>query len=153
MTDQPDHRIVDALADDAVRRLAHAYGERVRARDLDAFCALYDRDVTVLDAFEPEPLHGVDAWRTSVATWFGQMRDGETNDALFHELTVVGDGVHAAAHALVRYVVLDDDGAEREGLTNRLTWIVRRDDHDAWRVVHEHTSLTVEPETWKARLV
>lgn len=57
-----DHLIVDALADDAVRRLARAYGERARARDTDAFCALYHRDVVLFDAFAEQPIAGLDAW-------------------------------------------------------------------------------------------
>ena len=65
---------------------------------------------------------------------------------------LIGDGVHAAAHALVRYAVVEPDGSERYGMTNRLSWIVRRDDRDVWRVVHEHTSLSVDEQTGNARL-
>lgn len=147
-----DHLIVDALADDAVRRLARAYGERARARDTDAFCALYDRDVVLFDAFAEQPIAGLDAWRAQVTEWFGGVAESDTNVADVTDLVVIGDGVHAAAHALVRYAVVEPDGSERYGMTNRLSWIVRRDDRDVWRIVHEHTSLSVDEQTGSARL-
>lgn len=147
-----DLHIVDALADDAVRRIARAYGERARARDIDAFCALYDRDVTLFDTFAEAPLVGLDAWRDQVTEWFGGVEESDTNIADVTDVVVIGDGVHAAAHALVRYAVIEPDGSERYGMTNRLTWIVHRDDRDVWRIVHEHTSLSVDEATGKARL-
>lgn len=147
-----DLHIVDALADDAVRRLARAYGERARARDTHAFCALYDRDVTLFDAFAEAPIIGLDAWRTQVSQWFGGIEESDTNVADVTDVVVIGDGVHAAAHALVRYAVVEPDGSERYGMTNRLTWVVRRDDRDVWRIVHEHSSLSVDEQTGTARL-
>jgi len=145
-----DLHVVDALADDAVRRIAHAYSERVHARDVDALCALYDRDVVLFDAFVEHPVVGLDAWRAQVGEWLGGLEAADDNVAVFSDLVVVGDGVHAAAHALVRYGVLEPDGTERHGLTNRLTWLVRRDDRDVWRIVHEHTSLAVDLEAGTA---
>ncbi|MGP7959696.1 YybH family protein [Sanguibacter sp. A247] len=145
-----DLLIVDALADDAVDRIARAYGERARARDLDAFCALYDRDVTIFDTFAEQPIIGLDSWRAQVTQWFGGVAESDTNVADVTDLVVIGDGVHAAAHALVRYAVVEPDGSERYGMTNRLSWIVRRDDRDVWRIVHEHTSVAVDEATGMA---
>lgn len=84
-----------------------------------------------------------------VPLWSHDRSEGITMTVHDH---LIGDGVHAAAHALVRYAVVEPDGSERYGMTNRLSWIVRRDDRDVWRVVHEHTSLSVDEQTGNARL-
>jgi uncharacterized protein (TIGR02246 family) len=132
---------------EAVAALARAYGDAAGAADLDGFLALYDDDVVVHDLFSPAPIVGSAAWRLQVTDWFGDVKEGDRNVAEIDPLTVHVAGDLATAFGRVRYAIVEPDGSERYGMWNRLTWLLRRDDDGAWRVLHEHTSVSLDPKT------
>lgn len=132
---------------EAIAALARAYGAAAGAADLDGFLALYDDDVVVHDLFSPAPIVGSAAWRLQVTDWFGDVKEGDRNVAEIDPLTVHVSGDLATAFGRVRYAIVEPDGSERYGMWNRLTWLLRRGDDGAWRVLHEHTSVSLDPKT------
>jgi uncharacterized protein (TIGR02246 family) len=136
---------------EAIDALARAYGIAAAAADLDGFLALYDDDVVVHDLFSPEPIVGSTAWRSQVTDWFGDVKEGDRNVAEIAPLTVHVAGDLATAFGRVRYAIVEPDGSERYGMWNRLTWALRRGDDGAWRVLHEHTSVSLDPKTSAAQ--
>ena len=145
LPDQPGDTHLDA--DDGVAHLARGYAAAAAARDIDAFMALYDDAVVVHELFSEATVVGADAWRAQVATWFGDLGEDEENLVEPQELTVHADGRVALAHGLVRYGALNTDGSLKYGMVNRLTWGLRRGDDGVWRIVHEHTSVPLDPAT------
>ncbi|PWD50986.1 DUF4440 domain-containing protein [Serinibacter arcticus] len=131
---------------EAIADIARSYGERAAALDAAAFIALYDDGIVVHDLFSPEPIVGIDVWRAQVDHWFGDVTSEDTNVARIGPLTIHASGDLATAFGRVRYGILGQDGTERYGMWNRLTWVLRRDG-DAWRIVHEHTSVSLDAES------
>jgi uncharacterized protein (TIGR02246 family) len=131
-------------------RIFDAYKAAVLARDVDALVALYDREVCVFDLWGKWSHHGVDAWREMIVGWF---------DSLGTERVVVGwddidtlaSGDLATAHAVVTYQGVSAEGQPLRAMQNRLTWVLRQKS-GAWKIVHEHTSAPLDPETMKAIL-
>ena len=63
---------------------------------------------------------------------------------------IPGDDV-SAAHATVTYRARSDTGEILRSIQNRLTWIAKRTD-GVWKIVHQHTSVPIEPGTMIAKL-
>src|ERR1700743_2186419 len=53
--------------------LLERYRAAVYAKDVDAFLALYDKDVRVFDMWGTWAYQGADEWRGMVTEWFGSL--------------------------------------------------------------------------------
>lgn len=131
----------------AAHAVAEAYSAAARALDVDALLALYAPDAVIYDLFGSEPFTTAEAWRSQVEEWFGSLEPGDVNTAAFGELTTFTAEALVLAHGIVRYGMAGPDGADKGGITNRLTWALRQGADGAWRIVHEHTSAPVDMET------
>ncbi|GMA32820.1 YybH family protein [Litorihabitans aurantiacus] len=143
----------------AVDGFARTYGQAAAAHDLEAFLALYDDAVVVHDSMVVEAIDGITAWREQVAMWFASIADGDRNVADVADLAIWSEGDLATATGRVRYAIVEPDGSERYGMWNRLTWVLRRTgageggaDDGGWRIVHEHTSVPLDPGTMTPQL-
>jgi uncharacterized protein (TIGR02246 family) len=117
-----------------------AYAAAVRAKDVEAFLALYADDTRNFDLWNVWSYDGKDAVRGMVEEWFGSLGDDEQVAVEFDDVrSHVGDDV-AALSAFAKYAAVGADGSEIRSLNNRLSWILRRQDDGAWKIVHEHTS-------------
>jgi uncharacterized protein (TIGR02246 family) len=130
-----------------IEELLGAYRAAVRAKDVDAFVAIYDEDVRIFDTWQWS-YDGLEAWRAMATEWFGSL--GDEHVAVEHSdiRIAVGDGV-AVAHAYTRFAGLSAAGEELRAMENRLTWALRKTGDGAWKVVHEHTSAPGSFETGK----
>jgi uncharacterized protein (TIGR02246 family) len=124
---------------DPIEDMLARYAAAVRAKDVDAFVALYAEDVRVFDLWGRWSYDGADAWRATAEEWFGSLGDEQVALELDEVRTVVGEDV-AAAHAFVTFRGLSAEGDELRAMSNRLTWALRRTADGGWQVVHEHTS-------------
>ena len=134
-------------ANAVVAQVSAAYGELALARDVAGFVALYAPDVVINDLFTPEPLVGVELWRTQVQAWFDSLEHGEGNFAGVEPLTVTASGDLIVAFGRVKYAALAADGAERYSMWNHITWVLRRGDDGKWLIAHEHTSVSLDGST------
>ncbi len=81
-----------------------AYGGAVHAKDVDAFLAIYDEDVHVVDSWVQWESIGAEARRGMVTEWFGGLGD-ERVEVQFNDVHTVVAGDVAFAHAAVTFGV------------------------------------------------
>ena len=80
--------------------------------------------------------------------WFGSLGD-ERVVVEFSELQRIVAADLVVARACVRYTAVDATGAPLRSLNNRMSIALRRVG-EAWKVVHEHSSSPIDPDTTKA---
>ena len=125
-----------------MRDVLDRYRRAVLAKDVEAFVALYDTDVRIFDAWGAWAHEGIDAWRRTVAEWFGSLGAERVEVEFSHVATIVGPDL-AAVHAFVRYRAVGSDGSVLRALDNRISMVLRPA-NGAWKVVHEHTSAPID---------
>lgn len=127
-----------------------AYKAAVRAKDIEAFLALYDDDIHVFDLWGAWTLRGIEAWRSMVVDWFAST--GE--ESIVVDIERPRSACHgdlAIGHALLTYTALSADGTPLRSLDNRITASLRKVE-GVWRIFHEHTSAPIDPVSAKAML-
>lgn len=122
-----------------------AYRAAVAARDVSAFAAIYADDVHVFDSWEQWQYSGIEAWRAMVTGWFGSLGDESVTVEFTDLRTFVGETV-AFGHADATFTAFGPAGDRLRSITNRFSIGLERQD-GAWRVVHEHSSLPIDPES------
>lgn len=131
-----------------LRSLAAAYASAMTSRDAAAVAAFYDPALVRFDIMAPLVTTGAEAVdEAGLAEWFA----GWTGSFAFdlRDLTVHAAGNIGFCHALARFAGTRDDG-ERE-LWARWTLGLRRH-AGQWRIVHEHCSAAIDPETGGAQM-
>jgi len=132
------------------QQVLSAYRSAVRAKDVEAFLAIYADDVQVFDMWGAWSLRGIETWRSIATEWFASLGDEyvvvEADEV---EATVAGD--LAVGHAFLRYTGYSAQGQRLRSLDNRITVAMRRTE-GAWRIFHEHTSAPIDHATTKAVL-
>lgn len=126
---------------ECVNSVIAAYRQTVFDRDVTGFMRLYDPSVRVFDAWNVWSIEGADAWKVSAADWLSSLGD-ERVRVTVEDLQVHGDSPLVVATAIFRYAAISSTGLELRALHNRLTWALRFDG-EAWKIVHEHTSMPV----------
>ncbi|HEX4385817.1 MAG TPA: SgcJ/EcaC family oxidoreductase [Myxococcales bacterium] len=126
------------------------YKTAVFAKDVEAFLSLYDKDVRVFDLWGDWFSEGIEALRKGVTGWFGSLGT-DTVAASFGNIQTTVSGDLAMATAFTTYRGLSAEGKELRSMQNRLTWGLQRR-NGVWKIIHEHTSAPVDPETTKAIL-
>lgn len=132
----------------AVNTVIDAYREAVFNRDADALMRLYDASVRVFDAWDVWSCEGADAWGVSVHGWLASLGEDRVR-VTTEDIQVHGAAPLLVASAVFRYAAFDPAGQALRALQNRLTWALRWDG-EAWKIVHEHTSMPIAHEDAKA---
>jgi uncharacterized protein (TIGR02246 family) len=133
-----------------VTSLLDSYRAAVRAKDVDAFVAIFDDDVRVFDMWGVWSHDGLDSWRRMATDWFGSLGDELVRVDFDDVQATVGDDV-AVLSAFVTFAGLSAAGEELRSMNNRLTWGLRKA-NGTWKVVHEHTSAPVDMATGRVDL-
>jgi ketosteroid isomerase-like protein len=132
---------------DPVTAALVAYRAAVYAKDVDAFCALYDADVHVFDMWGQWQQQGLAAWREMAQGWFSSVGD----ELVIVEITKVHAeqaGELAFGHACLRFSAQAADGTTLRSMSNRLT-LAMRQRAGQWKIVHQHTSAPIDPSSGK----
>lgn len=137
-------------ATDPFRQALDAYAAAARAKDVDAFVALYADDVRLFDLWGAWSLRGIEVWRNAVTEWFSSLGD-EQLVVTADQVESTFDGDLAVGHAILTYAAFAADGQALRSLDNRITMALHRSG-GAWKIVHEHTSAPVDHATLKAML-
>jgi uncharacterized protein (TIGR02246 family) len=127
-----------------------AYKAAVFAKDVDAFVALYHEDVCVFEMWGTWSYNGIEAWRTMVGEWFGSLGSERVVVELDSVQTHVTNDL-AVAYAFISYTGVSAEGKALRTMHNRLTWALKQHG-STWKIVHEHSSAPVDPETLKVLL-
>jgi uncharacterized protein (TIGR02246 family) len=117
-----------------------AYAAAVRAKDVDAFVALYADDVRSFDLWSEWSYDGKDALRAMVTEWFGSLPEDEVVAVKFDDVRTDAGSDVAAVSAFTTFAAESPDGTELRSMNNRLTWVLRKGSDGAWKIAHEHTS-------------
>ncbi|RYF49806.1 MAG: DUF4440 domain-containing protein [Cytophagaceae bacterium] len=135
-----------------VEQLMRAYAAAARAKDIDAFCAIYTENVRIFDAWDVWEYNGLNAWREMVTGWFGSLGD-ESVEVAFEDVRVFPESgdTFAIASAFVTYSGLSADGDPLRSLQGRMTWGISQAG-GGWKIVHEHSSSPAIFETGKVSL-
>lgn len=140
----------------AIRALEETFRTGVAAKNLDALMSVYKPDETlfVYDVVPPREYVGVKAYRDDFAMFLG-MCDGPI-DFRIENLAIDVDKDMAWSHSIQRSVCKASAHAPKWAhkgakldMTFRLTDVYRRIGGQ-WKVVHEHVSWPVDPDTLKA---
>ena len=142
--------VVDNLQLESVTQVLAAYQAAVYAKDVDAFVALYDRDVCVFDTWGRWSYGGAEAWREMVTDWFGSLGN-EWVAVSFEDAKITPAQTVAVIHTFVTYQGLSAEGKALRAMTNRLTWALTQK-AGVWKIIHEHSSAPADFETLKVSL-
>jgi uncharacterized protein (TIGR02246 family) len=134
----------------AVRRTIDAYCAAVFDKDVDAFMRLYDADVRVFDTWGVWSYEGADAWRKMIEQWFGSLGNERVNVTMDDVQHSTRQGV-VIVTAFTTYAAVSEQGEQLRAMQNRLTWLIEAS-RDAWKIVHEHTSVPMSFDGAKAIL-
>ncbi len=136
-------------AEAEIRELVSSFLEALRASDVDRIMAHYAPEIVAFDAIRELQFKGIEAyrkqWEWCVSYCPGS---GGTPKMEIHDLKVVANGDVAFSHHLNNITMKLKDG-EVVNFWNRITACYRRIDGE-WKIVHDHCSHPMEPETGKA---
>jgi ketosteroid isomerase-like protein len=133
--------------DESVASILASYQRAVFDRDVDAFMRLYDPSVRVFDTWGAWCYENAAAWRTSVHGWLSSLGDDRVRVTV-DDVRVLGEKPLVVVSAVFRYAGISSAGVELRSMQNRLTWTLQYG--EAWKIVHEHTSMPVSPDDSKA---
>ena len=136
--------------EEQIKQIFEVYRTTVFAKDVDAFTALYDENIHVFDMWGKWSYDGIQAWRGMVTEWFGSLGN-EKVGVDFSDMQIEAASDIFIAHAIVTYRGLSAEGKELRSMQNRLTWGLKNI-NGAWKIIHEHSSAPIAPETLKAIL-
>jgi uncharacterized protein (TIGR02246 family) len=123
-----------------MEEMLEAYAAAVRAKDVDAFVALYADDVRTFDLWNEWSYDGKAELRGMVAEWLGSLGDDEEVVVEWDDVrTQTGEDV-AALSTFLTYSAVSPEGEKLRSLNNRLTWVLRKAGDGSWQIAHEHTS-------------
>lgn len=134
-----------------VEELLERYRAAVYAKDVDAFVALYDKEVRVFDMWGRWSYDGSDEWRAMATEWFGSLGSEKVGVGFTDVQSVAGDDV-ATVHAYITYQGLSAADEPLRAMRNRITWVLRKSAEGDWKVVHEHSSAPADFDTGKVML-
>jgi uncharacterized protein (TIGR02246 family) len=130
--------------------LFDTYKSSVLNKDVDALMAIYEPDAVAFDMWGVWSHVGDKAWREVNQKWLGSLGSA-TVVVEFDDISIIQSDDVSAAYATVTYKSLSDTGDILRSMQNRLTWVTKRTD-GMWRIVHQHTSAPIDPDTMKPKL-
>lgn len=133
-----------------VLQILDAYKAAVNAKDVDVFVSLYAPDLIAFDLWGEWSYRGIEAWRKMVTAWFGSLGD-ESVVVEMDKAQVIAEPQLAVVSAFVTFKGISAEGQELRAMQNRFTWVLKNRAGE-WRIVHEHSSAPIDPETSKGIL-
>jgi uncharacterized protein (TIGR02246 family) len=130
--------------------LYQTYRNAIFRKDVDAFASIFDEKIRVFDMWEQWSYEGLDAWRELAKGWFESL--GTDRDVVsFEDVQIEASDEMATLTAIVKFTAISEQGEELRYLQNRLTWVARKK-KGVWKIIHQHGSSPIDPETMKVVL-
>jgi uncharacterized protein (TIGR02246 family) len=133
-----------------IESLFETYKNSVFQKDVEAYASIFDEEVLIFDMWAEWSRSGLRAWREMATDWFNSLGT-ERVVVSFDEIRIRTGGELATATAFVRFAAITQEGLELRFLQNRLTWVVQKK-NNAWKIIHQHTSVPIDFETMKGML-
>src|SRR5258708_7438292 len=96
-----------------------SYIAAVRAKDVEAFTAIYDDDVHIFDLWGTWSIRGIEAWRTMAKNWFSSLGTEQVVVSA-DEVQSTTIGELAVGHAILPYTAVSAQGSKLRSLNNRI---------------------------------
>lgn len=125
------------------------YRKAVHEKDVDKFLLGYAEDVHIFDCWGKWEYTGTAAWKQVVAEWFSGLEEELLLRVEFHDDIVKESGDLTYVHCAVSYTAVDLSGKELRSMKNRFTFVLEKI-QGSWKIIHEHSSLPINPENDQA---
>ncbi len=136
---------------DPVLRSLEGYKQAVYEKNLHAFEALYDENITVFDMWGSDwKFQGINAWVEMAREWFSSL-ENERVVVDFEDVQVRQTSEMAFISTYVKFTAVSAEGVTLRSLQNRMTRILEKKS-GSWLITHEHTSCPVDHQTLKISL-
>ena len=133
-----------------VEEVLENYKTSVLEKDVEKFLRSYSENIHLYDCWAKWECNGLEEWRKSVESWFQELSDeGIDLKVTFSDMsTEEGESV-AFANCAITFAAYAQSSSEKlRQITNRFTFGLCKM-NDSWQIVHEHSSLPIDPATGK----
>ena len=132
------------------KTILEQYAIAVYNKDVERFISIYDRDVFVYDTWKEWSIKDIDQLKNMATEWF-QSLGPEKVKVEFIEINTIKTINQTIWIGEVKYYAIDEKDQIIRSISNRLTWVIK-DNNGIFKVVHEHSSLPINIETFKGIL-
>lgn len=134
-----------------ILKILDGYKQAVYEKNLSAFEALYDENISVFDMWGANwKYQGIQSWMGMAQEWFSSLKD-ERVVVDFEEVQMKQSSEMAFVSAYVKYSAVSAEGATLRSLQNRMTCVLELK-NGSWLITHEHTSGPIDHSTLKVSL-
>ncbi len=127
--------------------ILESYANAVYNKDIEKFIDLYDKTVHVYDTWNRWIYNDVEELRGMVTEWFDSLGKEKVR-VEFNEISVMESKEQMVWIGDVKFFGLSEDDEVLRSIRNRWTWVIRND-KEGLKIVHEHSSLPINMETFK----
>ena len=133
-----------------VEEVLENYKASVSERDVEKFLRSYSEKIDLYDCWTKWECNGLKEWRKSVESWFQELSEEGLNlKVTFSDMSIEeGESVAFAKCAITYAAYVQSSSEIVRQITNRFTFGLCKVD-ESWQIVHEHSSLPIDPATGK----
>ncbi|AYC30567.1 YybH family protein [Paenisporosarcina cavernae] len=136
-----------------VQEVLENYKAAAEAQDVEQFLTNYNEDIHLFDCWGSWECKGKENWRSSVTAWFSDLENEGVDLRVSFTDSKIDEGTDVAfARCNVTFAGHKRlDGSKLREMTNRFTFGFRKIENE-WKIVHEHSSLPIDLETFKGMM-
>ncbi len=128
------------------KALFERYANAVYNKDVESFISIYDNNVLVYDTWEEWIKKDVKEIKSMATEWFDSLGN-EKVKVEFTEVRVLESADQIVWIGEFKFYGLDQNDQIIRNISNRWTWVIKNI-NGSWKVVHEHSSLPINMETF-----
>lgn len=126
------------------------YAEAVFNKDIEKFLSIYDNHVYIFDTWNQWMINGINALNKMVEVWFGSLGK-EKVSVTFTQLNTNESEGQTVWIGEVAYTAIDENNKIIRSISNRMTWVMKKG-NDGFKIIHEHSSLPIDMESFSGIL-
>ena len=130
------------------KKILEGYANAVYTKDVESFISIYDTNVCVYDTWKEWTSIGTGKLRDMAAEWFDSLGN-EKVKVEFLEVNVLESADQTVWIGEVKFFGLNEDDQVLRSISNRWTWVIKNN-NGIFKIVHEHSSLPINMETFTA---
>lgn len=123
------------------------YASSVYEKDIEGLLSIYDSKFYILDTWNDWLTRDIKTLRHMVTEWFESLGEEKVR-VEFNEIQLIESPNQIVWVGEFKYYGLSKDDQILRSISNRWTWVIKNNNGN-FKVVHEHSSLPVSPETFK----
>ncbi len=122
------------------------YAQTVYNKDVEGFMSIYDKNVHVFDTWNEWSYKNRDEFKAMVMDWFTSLGNEKVR-VEFKEVNVFEAENQTVWVGELKFYGLSEKDEILRSISNRWTWVMNKD-HEDYRIIHEHSSLPINTETF-----